>query len=511
MYYISQISMLKFNRKINVNVNINVFLKFIQSFGRKMKRPLLIKEVFFMLATSKKIRPIDQISVGEKVGFGLGDMACNLIYASISSYLLFFYTDVFGITAGAAALMFLIVRFIDAFSDPIVGFIIDHTNTKFGRYRPFLLYGAVPFAVLAILCFSTPSLQGVSKLIYAYATYILLSVCYTFVNVPYGTLTSAMTNDQQESVSLTTFRTFLANVGQVVVAFGVPFLADMMTKGFGLSRAWQLTMVIMGTVGGILLLISFGTTHERVKTPANHLKISIKDVISQFRVNRPLVVLCIFFFVIYGVKSIVSSTGIYYVTYYVGRADLVKWYSLAGTLPALAFIPVIPWLAKKLSKFQLIILSISADILGMVGLFFCRPEWISLIFISRGVASVGNGMISAYMWALIPETVEYGEWKTNKRMGGMIYAIIGFVFKCGNALGGMLPGLVLSMTGYVEGLQHQSAGAIHGILIATTILPIIIYFIAIFSMKFYNLDKETYAKISADLQARNAEELKSEN
>ncbi|WP_203650316.1 MFS transporter [Secundilactobacillus yichangensis] len=459
---------------------------------------------------SSKIRPIGQISAGEKFGFGLGDMACNLVYASISSYLLFFYTDVFGISAAAAALMFLIVRFVDAFSDPIMGFIIDHTSTRWGRYRPFLLWGAIPFAVLAVLCFSSPSLRGATKLIYAYATYILLSVCYTFVNVPYGALTSAMTNDQQESVSLTTYRTFLANVGQVIVAFGVPFLADAMTKSVGLSKAWQLTMVIMGTIGGILLLICFGTTHERVKTPASHLKISLKDVFSQFRVNRPLVVLCIFFFVIYGVKSIVSSTGIYYVTYYVGQPGLVKWYSLAGTLPALAFIPLIPWLARKLSKFQLIILSVACDIVGMAGLFFCRPSWIPLILISRGIASVGNGMISAYMWALIPETVEYGEWKTNKRMGGMIYAIIGFVFKAGNALGGMLPGLILSMTGYVEGVQHQTAGAIHGIVIATTVVPIIIYFIAIFSMKFYNLDKETYKKISADLQARNAKELDSE-
>lgn len=146
----------------------------------------------------------------------------------------------------------------------------------------------------------------------------------------------------------------------------------------------------------------------------------------------------------------------------------------------------------------------------MAGLFFAKPEWITWIFISRGIASVGNGMISAYMWALIPETVEYGEYKTNKRMSGVIYAIIGFVFKCGNALGGMIPGLVLSATGYVATTSHQTAGALHGIVIATTIVPIIIYFIAIFSMKFYNLDKETYNKISAELQARNKKELAEE-
>ncbi|WGI19982.1 MFS transporter [Latilactobacillus sakei] len=459
---------------------------------------------------AKRIKPIGEIGIGEKIGFGLGDFACNLIYASLSSYLLFFYTNVFGLSAASASLLFLVVRFIDAFSDPIIGFIIDKTDTKWGKYRPFLLYGAIPFAVLAILCFTVPSFGGTGKLVYAYITYILLSVCYTFVNVPYGSLTSAMTNDQQESVSLTTYRTFLANVGQVIVAFFVPFIAELLTKTMGLAKAWQMTMVIMGIMGGLLLWGCFMTTNERVKVPKEHMKISIKDVFIQLRQNRPLVVLCIFFFVIYGVKSVVSSTGIYYVTYYVGREDLVKWYSLAGTLPALAFIPVIPWLANRLSKFQLIIISVAADIIGMLGLFFAKPDWIIWIFISRGIASVGNGMISAYMWALIPETVEYGEYKTNKRMGGIIYAIVGFVFKCGNALGGVIPGIVLSATGYIATAQHQTAGAVHGILIATTIIPIVIYSIAIFSMKFYNLDKETYARISAELKERNAKELANE-
>lgn len=462
------------------------------------------------LQQSKRLRPIGHIGAGEKIGFGLGDFACNLIYASLSTYLLFFYTNVFGISAGAASLLFLVVRFIDAFSDPIIGFFVDKSNTKYGKYRPFLLYGAVPFAALAVLCFTVPGFGGTGKLVYAYITYIMLSVCYTFVNVPYGSLTAAMTNDQQESVSLTTYRTFLANVGQVIVAFFVPFLADMFTKNLGAATGWQLTMAIMGIMGGLLLWGCFFSTHERVRVSASHNKIKVKDVFEQLMHNRPLVILCIFFFVIYGVKSIVSATGIYYVTYYVGRADLVKWYSLAGTLPALAFIPAIPWLAKHLSKFQLIIVSIAADIIGMAGLFFAKPEWITWIFISRGIASVGNGMISAYMWALIPETVEYGEYKTNKRMSGVIYAIIGFVFKCGNALGGMIPGLVLSATGYVATTSHQTDGALHGIVIATTIVPIIIYFIAIFSMKFYNLDKETYNKISAELQARNKRELAEE-
>ncbi|MBT1165498.1 MFS transporter [Bifidobacterium simiarum] len=460
-------------------------------------------------SSGSHIRPIGSIGVGEKIGFGLGDFACNLIYASLSTYLLFFYTNVFGLSAAAASLLFFVVRIVDAVTDPFLGFMIDKVDTRWGKYRPFLLFGAIPFAVLAVLCFTVPSFGGVGKLVYAYVTYILLSICYTSVNVPYGSLTAAMTNDQQESVSLTTFRTFLANIGQVVVAFFVPFLSDWLTESFGAATGWQLTMIVMGTLGGLLLWGCFATTHERVKVPASHTRIQVKDVFEQLANNRPLVVLCVFFFVIYGVKSIVSSTGIYYVTYYVGRPDLVKWYSLAGTLPALLFIPAIPWLAHRLSKFQLIILSISADIIGMAGLFLARPNWIVWIFVFRGIASIGNGMISAYMWALIPECVEYGEYKTNKRMSGVIYAIVGFVFKCGNALGGMIPGLILGATGYVANAT-QTDTALHGIVIATTVVPIIIYFIAIFSMKFYNLDKETYARISAELKERNAAEMERE-
>lgn len=449
------------------------------------------------------------ISTREKIGYGFGDFACNLVYASISSYLLFFYTDVFGLASSVAAFMFFLVRIFDAVSDPIIGIIIDKSNSKYGKFRPFLLYGAVPFAVLAILCFSTPQLSQGGKIIYAYATYIALSVCYTFVNVPYGALTSAMTNDQQESVSITTFRTFMANIGQVIVAFFVPLLAGMFSKSMSLSHSWQLTMVIIATIGGILLLVCFKSTKERVRVPASHNKIKASDIFEQLKFNRPLVILSVFFFVIYGVKSVVSSTGIYYVTYYMGKPDLVKWYSAIGTFPALLIIPFIPWLSVKMTKKQLMTTSIVTDIIGMFGLFVLPHTWIPLIFISRGIASVGNGMISAFMWALIPETVEYGEWKTNKRVGGMIYAVIGFFFKCGNALGGAIPGIVLAMTGYVA-KKAQTPTALTGILVATSVIPICLYLIAIICMKFYNLDKETYRKISAELKERNALELQKE-
>lgn len=166
---------------------------------------------------------VKKISMVEKVGYASGDFACNLIYATVSTYLLFFYTDIFGLPAATAGTMFLVVRIIDALADPFIGTIVDRTNSRFGRFRPYLLFGAFPFVILAILCFTTPDFSDMGKLIYAYITYVGLSLTYTMINVPYGALTSAMTRNNQEVVSITSVRMLFANLGGLVVAFLFPY------------------------------------------------------------------------------------------------------------------------------------------------------------------------------------------------------------------------------------------------------------------------------------------------
>lgn len=273
--------------------------------------------------------PSKKIYFKEKIGYASGDLACNLIYQTVSTYLLFFYTDVFGISAAAAGTMFLIVRGIDAISDPFIGTLVDKTNSRFGKFRPYLLFGAFPFALLAILCFTTPQFSGGVKLIYAYITYIGLSITYTCINVPYGALTSAITRDSKEVVDLTSVRMFFANLGGVIVSFGVPQLAGAIGRTADSTKiGWQITMTIMGVAGALLLLFCFKNTKERVKIKVVHGNIKFADIFEQFKVNRPFVVLCVFFILIFGINSISNSVGIYYVTYNVGRPDLVKWYGL---------------------------------------------------------------------------------------------------------------------------------------------------------------------------------------
>lgn len=453
------------------------------------------KEVYNSEVQSEKIR------FKEKVGYASGDLACNLIYQTVSTYLLFFYTDVFGISAAAAGTMFLIVRAIDALSDPFIGTLVDKTNSRFGKFRPYLLFGAVPFALLAILCFTTPNFTGSGKLVYAYITYTALSVLYTCINVPYGALTSAITRDSKEVVDLTSIRMVFANLGGLIVAFGVPLLAGAISESTSKATGWQATMTIMGIAGALLLLFCFRNTKERVQIKEVHGKIKFADIFEQFRVNRPLVVLCTFFILIFGINSISNSVGIYYVTYNVGRPDLVKWYGLLGSLPALIILPFLPVLNKKLGKKNLMRVSLSLTIVGTLSLLVIPPTAIPLILTARLLAAAGSLIAGGFMWALIPETIEYGDYKTGKRLGGLIYAMIGFFFKFGMALGGIVPGLVLQQFGYVAD-QVQTPHALTGILITTAAIPAVLLAGALIIINFYELDEKRYAEVVKALEMR---------
>lgn len=435
---------------------------------------------------------LEKISMFEKSGYASGDLACNLIYTTVSTYLLFFYTDVYGLSACIAGTMFLVVRIIDALADPFIGTIVDRTNSKFGRFRPYLLFGAFPLSVLAILCFTTPDFSDTGKLIYAYITYVGLSLTYTTINVPYGALTSAMTRNNQEVVSITSVRMVFANLGGLIVSFFVPLLSAYLGDTTGnKALGWRLTMSMLGIIGACLLIFCFKSTKERVTLQKPEEKIEFSDIFEQFGVNRPLVVLSIFFIIIFGVNSISNSVGIYYMTYNAGREDLVKWYGLLGSLPALAILPFIPRINKWLGKRKLLNTALLLNIVP--------PSNVFLVLFFRVIAAVGSVTAGGYMWALIPETIEYGEYKTGKRLSGLIYAIIGFFFKFGMALGGVVPGLILDKFGYVAG-QAQTPEALTGILITTTVVPVIFLILAMIDINFYNLSEEKYAKVVRELE-----------
>ncbi|PFN97257.1 MFS transporter [Bacillus sp. AFS076308] len=455
------------------------------------------------LAEKITVIPTGKINMKEKIGYATGDLACNFIYQTVSSYLLFFYTDVFGISAAAAGFMFLIVRMIDAVADPLIGTFVDKTNTKYGRFRPYLLYGAFPFAGVAILCFTTPAFSDPMKLVYAYITYILLSITYSVVNIPYAALTSAITQDNKEVVSLTSVRMLFSNTGGLIVSFGVPLLAGLFTNATGkTSTGWQITMSIMGVLGALLLIYSFMNTKERVQiNHSKEAKVNFKDIFLQLKANRPLVIVCFFFILNFGVNSIVNSVGIYYVTYNVARPDLVKWYGLMGTLPALILMPLMPMMYKWMGKKKLLFTALTLKAIGLIALFVIPASMVPLVFAGRLVAALGTITAGAFTWALIPETIDYGEYKTGKRASGVIYALVGFFFKFGMAIGGIVPGLILANFGYVAN-HAQTPTALNGILVTMTAIPAVFVLIELVAIYFYNLDEKEHKRVLAELKAR---------
>ena len=443
----------------------------------------------------------------QKFGWATGDFAQNLIYTTISTYLLFFYTNVYGLPAADAATMFLIVRLIDAINDPIVGTFIDKHTTRFGKYRGYLLYMGLPLAVMAILCFHVPNLGQMGKLIYAYVTYVGLSVIYTTVNVPYGSLNAAMTRNNKELVSMSSIRMVLANLGSLAVSFGVPVFVKLFSGGHYSGAAsqtgWFLTMVLYGIAGALVLVFCFSQSVERIHMPADtEASVKVSDLFHQLKINQPLRTLAIFFIITFGLMSIVNSVGAYYITYNAHNAGLMQWYNLLGTLPAFITVPLTPWLNRKFGTQALMQGSLLVTVIGFLIMFLVPATNITWTFIGRTVEAAGVTLSTGFQWALVPQTITYGEWKTGKRENGIVNAIVGFFFKFGMALGGVVPGYVLAAFGFAAN-HTQTAHSLFGIRMVTTIIPIIVTVLAMIVFAFYRLTDEKVEKMNAEIAARN--------
>ena len=269
---------------------------------------------------------------------------------------------------------------------------------------------------------------------------------------------------------------------------------------------WQVTMGLYSVVGALLLLYCFSQTKERIKIdPSNDEKLRFVDVFKQFKVNRPLVVLSLFFIILFGMMAVMNSIGTYFITYNCNRPDLIQWFGLIGTLPAFFLLPLVPTFNKLVGKINLLRISLTLGIIGCAVTYVVPAENITAIMVARFIGSCGIIVAGGFMWALIPETIEYGEYKTGKRLSGMIYAIIGFFFKFGLALGGIVPGFMLARFGYVAN-QVQTPEALEGILLTNTIIPIIFLALAFIDICFYGLDDKRYQKIVTELEQRHQQE-----
>ena len=431
----------------------------------------------------------------QRIGFGSGDMAQNLIYQTISIWLLFFYTNVFGLDPGVAAVMFLVVRLVDVLWDPIVGTIVDKGNPKWGKYRSWLILGGIPLVALAILCFW----NGFSgSLVYAYITYVGMSMCYTLVNVPYGALNASLSRDTEEITILTSTRMFMANLGALcvkslplIIAIFAPKVLNpetgKMTAVYNTPEAapaWFITMTIFALVGLLLLFFCFSQCKERVvmdqKESAN---VKVSDLWMEFVRNKPLRVVAFFFITAF---------------------TLFMW---LGTIPAFIFMPLVPAIKRKIGKKGMFYLFLGVAILGMAMMYTfvsipATKNNFVLLCIAQFVKSTGIITATGYMWALVPEVISYGEYTSGKRIAGIVNALTGIFFKAGMALGGVVPGLVLAWVGFNADAAKQTPLAEQGILWLVCVIPAILLLLAIWIISKYELSDEKMDEINKAIEAR---------
>ena len=286
-----------------------------------------------------------KLSVKEKIGYSLGDTASHFVWDMVGFWLLFFYTDVYGISAAAAGTIMLIARLWDMAIDPIIGVVSDRTNTRWGKYRPYILFGALPYAVLAILTFSTPNLGEVGKIIYAGATYILLMTAYAFVNLPYSALGAVMTDDTYERAGLNTYRFIAGFIGQFVVTGLALTLANYFGGG-DKTQGFQYTLLLFAGLSLIFFFITFKATKERVQPPKNQVNSLKEDFRNLFR-NQAWVILAIVGIVSFVMFAMQNAAIAYYFKYYLGNEDNVQLFNVIGTVALIVALPLSKPLAKR--------------------------------------------------------------------------------------------------------------------------------------------------------------------
>ena len=459
---------------------------------------------------SKETKGFYKLNWIQRIGFGSGDLAQNLIYQTICMYLMFFYTDIYGINPEDAALMFLVVRIIDVLWDPLVGTYVDKHAPAWGKYRSYLIVAGVPLTGFAILCFWN---GFTGSLLYAYATYVGLSMLYTLVNVPYGALNSSLTRDTDEITILTSVRMFMANCGGLAVGAGLPILVKCLSDSDGSDSlpkdggAWLQTMVIYALVGLALLFFCFSQCKERVVMDQKNMNdVKVSDLWMEFRNNHPLRVIAFFFITAFAMMSVGNAAGSYFVTSNLhGSAEELAVFMGLGSIPSFIFMPLVPWIKSKIGKKNMFFVFLSIAILGMIALYFVakmEETNMTFIYISQFVKSTGVIVATGYMWALVPEVISYGEYVNGKRIAGIVNALTGIFYKAGMALGGVVPGAVLAYVHYNKDSVMQTPLAEEGILWLVCVIPAILLVIAMYIISNYELSDDVIDKINKEIESR---------
>ncbi len=482
-----------------------------------------------------------KISVIEKIGYSLGDLAANLIFQTLMTFLAFFYTDVYKIPPASASAIIFAGGMIGAFFNPVMGIIADRTNTRWGKFRPWILWTAVPFGIMALLAFSTPNFSATGKIMYAFITYILLVLVYSANNLPYAALSGVMTGDMAERNSISSYRFLAVMIAQFIVQALLLPLVIILGEG-DKTVGFENVMGIFAGVGVVFFIITFLTTKERI-IPKPEQKSTIKQDMADLVKNKPwiaMLVLTVFIFITLALKG---GTYVYYFENYLNEPQLAAFLSnigfngfidglnnmltgmgLAGfhwpeDAPTSAFslfnasgiifmiigITLSKWLADKYGKRDVFGITLFISAVCQLMFYFISANSIGLVFITQILHGFFYGLTIPLLWAMIADVADFSEWKNNRRATAIIFSAMIFGLKAGLSIGGALVAAILAIFGYNEQLTTQSDVTVNGILLSMSVFPTITFFVGVVSLFFYEIDKKKEKLIESELLLRRGE------
>ena len=453
----------------------------------------------------------------EKFAYGFGDLASVLYWQTFMLYFTYFYTDVFLIPASVAATMFLVSRIWDGINDPMMGIIADRTQTRWGKFRPYLLWLCVPFAIAGVLTFTVPDFGYTGKIIWAYATFILIMMLYTAINIPYTALMGVISPDSNERTSVSSFKFLFAfAAGIIVSATLLP-----MTKSLGGgndAKGWQMSFIIYGIAAIIFFLIAFKGTKERVQPPKSQ-KSSIKKDLYELVTNKPWLILLATTITFILFVAVRSSVTVHYFKYVIGTKELslpflgtreydfnylVSAYNTVGQIASLVGVLLVTSFAKWVGKKKAFMIMFIVAIFSTAILYVLTDKQLGLIFFFQITGSITGGPLSVLLWAMYADTADYGEWKRGRRTTGLVFSASTMSQKFGWAFGAFVALNLMSQVGFQPNVE-QSSDSLRGLLLLFSLIPAGMGIISMIILYFYPLHDKKVAEISADLELRRKE------
>jgi GPH family glycoside/pentoside/hexuronide:cation symporter len=482
-----------------------------------------------------------KLSFREKIGYGLGDTACHFSWDLAGMFLFFYFTDVYGISAAVAGTIMLVARIWDAISDPLVGIISDRTNTKYGKFRPYMIWFAVPMGISLVLLFTTPDFDETGKIIYAAAMYLLLSTTYTAVNLPYSALSGVMTADSTERTSLNQYRFFLGFIGMFIVSFTMMaknyLIADdvlLFAQGINLPQealsfiqmhnwgearlldtsgqlrdvivqneqsAFQQIAIVLAIVGTVLLVISFLSTKERIKPPAEQESNLAEDIKNVFGVKAWLIlfILGIITFVLISIQGAVINQ---YFKYYVGSENQATVLYTATTVSLIVGVLLATPLTKRFEKRNVYLVCSAVSGVLTMALFLPGPEDFYLLHTINILSKLAIAPTIPLLWAMIADTADFSEWKNQRRATGLFFSATTFAQKVGAGIAIAIAGWLLTVANYDGEAVQQTDEAIMAIKLSFSVIPGALYLVTAALLFWYDLDDETVERIKVELTER---------